>query len=83
MSQIYEDVNDASSEIGSVFHLDTAAQENGIFTLQNDIQMKCKVPEVMRAFYKQSSYKNTGLYLSEKSVPHATAMCHKKKMNET
>lgn len=74
LSQIYEDVNGASSEIGSLFHLDTAARENGKFTLQNDSRMKCKVPGVMGAFYKQCSYKNSALYLSEKSARHATAM---------
>lgn len=45
LAQIYEDVDDTASRIGSLFHLDTAAQENEILALHNDIEMKCKVSE--------------------------------------
>lgn len=40
-------------KIGSVFHLDTAAQENEILTLHNDIQMKCMPSERKGELYMQ------------------------------
>lgn len=48
-----KDVDDNASKIGSLIHLDSAAQENDILTLQNDIQMKCKASERKGEFYIQ------------------------------
>lgn len=42
LAQIYDDADDTSSKIGSLLHLDTAAQGNEILTFQNGTQVKSK-----------------------------------------
>lgn len=51
LAQIYVDVDGTASKIGSLTNLDTAAAENEILTLQNDIQMKCDASERKGEFY--------------------------------
>lgn len=40
-SGTYNDVDDFASKVETLFLLDTAAAENEILTLQNDVRMKC------------------------------------------